>query len=97
VVVGLRIQPFIATLAVGGFGLCGIPMVLIQALLERKVGDYATVGVADFLRGGGGDVLDASLGELRAYMGSMRLDCAPVRIETREELVIAEAVERLLA
>src|SRR5829696_2087989 len=27
------------------------------------------------------------LGELRAYMGSMRLDCAPVRIESWDELV----------
>src|SRR3954467_11301722 len=27
------------------------------------------------------------LGELHAYMGSMRVDCAPVRIETWDELV----------
>ena len=32
-----------ASLAVGGFGLCGIPMVLIQALLERRVGDLSVV------------------------------------------------------
>ncbi|MGR0320082.1 CoA transferase subunit A [Agromyces sp. ZXT2-3] len=32
-----------ASLAVGGFGLCGIPMVLIDALLERKVGDLSVV------------------------------------------------------
>lgn len=32
-----------ASLAVGGFGLCGIPMVLIQALLERGVGGLAVV------------------------------------------------------
>lgn len=32
-----------ASLAVGGFGLCGIPMVLIQALLERGVGELAVV------------------------------------------------------
>ena len=30
-------------LAVGGFGLCGIPMVLIDALLERGVGDLSVV------------------------------------------------------
>ena len=28
-----------ATLAVGGFGLCGIPMVLINALLDAGVDD----------------------------------------------------------
>ncbi len=32
-----------ASLAVGGFGLCGIPMVLIDALLERRVGDLSVV------------------------------------------------------
>ncbi|BDZ53567.1 CoA transferase subunit A [Agromyces marinus] len=32
-----------ASLAVGGFGLCGIPMVLIQALLERRVGGLSVV------------------------------------------------------
>lgn len=32
-----------ASLAVGGFGLCGVPMVLIRALLERRVGDLAIV------------------------------------------------------
>jgi 3-oxoacid CoA-transferase subunit A len=32
-----------ASLAVGGFGLCGIPMVLIQALLERRVGELSVV------------------------------------------------------
>jgi len=32
-----------ASLAVGGFGLCGIPMVLIDALLERGVGDLSVV------------------------------------------------------
>ncbi|MBM7504341.1 CoA transferase subunit A [Agromyces aurantiacus] len=32
-----------ASLAVGGFGLCGIPMVLIQALLERGVGELSVV------------------------------------------------------
>jgi len=32
-----------ATLAVGGFGLCGIPHVLISALLEREVTDLETV------------------------------------------------------
>jgi 3-oxoacid CoA-transferase subunit A len=32
-----------STLAVGGFGLCGIPSVLIQALLEQGTGDLATV------------------------------------------------------
>ncbi|MFE0462642.1 CoA transferase subunit A [Kitasatospora sp. NPDC058965] len=31
------------TLAVGGFGLCGIPAVLIQALLEHGAGDLAVV------------------------------------------------------
>ncbi|MBX9246245.1 CoA transferase subunit A [Actinotalea ferrariae] len=32
-----------ATLAVGGFGLCGIPSVLIRALLDRGVGDLEVV------------------------------------------------------
>ncbi|GAA1243010.1 CoA transferase subunit A [Kitasatospora nipponensis] len=32
-----------ATLAVGGFGLCGIPAVLIQALLEHGAADLAVV------------------------------------------------------
>jgi 3-oxoacid CoA-transferase subunit A len=32
-----------ATLAVGGFGLCGIPSVLIQALLESGAGDLEVV------------------------------------------------------
>ena len=32
-----------ASLAVGGFGLCGMPMALIQALHERKVGDLKIV------------------------------------------------------
>lgn len=32
-----------ASLAVGGFGLCGIPMVLIQALLETGVDDLSVV------------------------------------------------------
>ncbi|WP_312977475.1 CoA transferase subunit A [Corynebacterium sp.] len=32
-----------ATLAVGGFGLCGIPFKLIEALLERRTGDLRTV------------------------------------------------------
>ncbi|WP_395243588.1 CoA transferase subunit A [Agromyces sp. MMS24-K17] len=32
-----------ASLAVGGFGLCGIPMVLIGALLDRGVGDLDVV------------------------------------------------------
>jgi 3-oxoacid CoA-transferase subunit A len=32
-----------ASIAVGGFGLCGIPSVLIQALFERGVGDLETV------------------------------------------------------
>ncbi len=32
-----------ASLAVGGFGLCGIPSVLIQALLDRGVGDLSVV------------------------------------------------------
>ena len=32
-----------ATLAVGGFGLCGIPSVLIQALLEVSTGDLEVV------------------------------------------------------
>jgi len=32
-----------ATLAVGGFGLCGVPMVLITALLERRVGGLSVV------------------------------------------------------
>ncbi|WP_127793046.1 CoA transferase subunit A [Agromyces sp. LHK192] len=32
-----------ASLAVGGFGLCGIPSILIQALLERRVGDLSVV------------------------------------------------------
>ncbi len=32
-----------ATLAVGGFGLCGIPSVLIQALLDRGVDDLSVV------------------------------------------------------
>jgi 3-oxoacid CoA-transferase subunit A len=41
-----------ASLAVGGFGLCGIPSVLIQALFEAGVGDLEVVsnnaGVDDF-------------------------------------------------
>ena len=42
------------------------------------------------------------LGELRAYMGSMRVDCAPVRIETWDELVTymegsAGSVGRIMA
>jgi phytoene synthase len=42
------------------------------------------------------------LGELRAYMGSMRVDCAPVRIETWDELVAymdgsAGSVGRIMA
>jgi phytoene synthase len=42
------------------------------------------------------------LGELRAYMGSMRLDCSPVRIETWDELVTymegsAGSVGRIMA
>ncbi|QAY74426.1 CoA transferase subunit A [Agromyces protaetiae] len=32
-----------ASLAVGGFGLCGIPMVLIRALLDRGTGDLSVV------------------------------------------------------
>jgi 3-oxoacid CoA-transferase subunit A len=32
-----------ASLAVGGFGLCGIPSVLIQALLDKGVGDLSVV------------------------------------------------------
>jgi 3-oxoacid CoA-transferase subunit A len=32
-----------ASLAVGGFGLCGIPAVLIDALLARGVGDLRVV------------------------------------------------------
>jgi 3-oxoacid CoA-transferase subunit A len=32
-----------ASLAVGGFGLCGIPIVLIEALLEQGTGDLRTV------------------------------------------------------
>jgi 3-oxoacid CoA-transferase subunit A len=32
-----------ASLAVGGFGLCGVPEVLIAALVERGVGDLETV------------------------------------------------------
>ena len=32
-----------SSLAVGGFGLCGIPSALIQALLDRGVGDLETV------------------------------------------------------
>src|SRR3954469_19298049 len=32
-----------ATLAVGGFGLCGIPSVLIDALLESGVGDLEAI------------------------------------------------------
>ena len=32
-----------ASLAVGGFGLCGIPIVLIEALLEQGTGDLHTV------------------------------------------------------
>jgi 3-oxoacid CoA-transferase subunit A len=32
-----------ASLAVGGFGLCGIPLVLIEALLEQGTGDLRTV------------------------------------------------------
>ena len=42
------------------------------------------------------------LGELRAYMGSMRVDCSPVRIETWDELVTymegsAGSVGRIMA
>ncbi|MCW2847453.1 MAG: 3-oxoacid CoA-transferase, subunit, partial [Marmoricola sp.] len=32
-----------ATLAVGGFGLCGIPSVLIEALLQAGTGDLEVV------------------------------------------------------
>ncbi|HZF16286.1 MAG TPA: CoA transferase subunit A [Steroidobacteraceae bacterium] len=32
-----------ASLAVGGFGLCGMPMALIQALHDRKIGDLKIV------------------------------------------------------
>ena len=32
-----------ASLAVGGFGLCGVPIALIEALIERGVTDLATV------------------------------------------------------
>ncbi|MGO4689333.1 CoA transferase subunit A [Glaciibacter sp. 2TAF33] len=32
-----------ASIAVGGFGLCGNPMALIRALLERRVGDLSIV------------------------------------------------------
>lgn len=32
-----------ATLAVGGFGLCGIPSTLINALLQREVGGLKVV------------------------------------------------------
>src|SRR3954453_5453536 len=56
----------------------------------------------------GGALVDAGrrhrlpLGELHAYMGSMRVDCAPVRIETWDELVAymdgaAGSVGRIMA
>ncbi|MCU1362997.1 MAG: scoA, partial [Acidimicrobiaceae bacterium] len=58
-----------STLAVGGFGLCGIPSVLLQALLEQGARDLATVsnncGVDDW---GLGLLLTA--GRLRRTTGS---------------------------
>lgn len=43
-----------ASLAVGGFGMCGVPTVLIAALLEHGSGDLETIsnnlGVDDFGR-----------------------------------------------
>ena len=58
-----------ASLAVGGFGLCGIPSMLIEALLERNVRDLVTVsnncGVDDW---GLGILLAA--GRIRRTTGS---------------------------
>ncbi len=58
-----------ATLAVGGFGLCGIPTVLIQALLDAGTGDLEIVsnnaGVDDW---GLGLLLGA--GKLRRVVAS---------------------------
>ncbi|MCL2419950.1 MAG: succinyl-CoA--3-ketoacid-CoA transferase, partial [Conexibacteraceae bacterium] len=58
-----------ATLAVGGFGLCGIPSVLIRALLEAGVGELEAVsnnaGVDDWGLG-----LLLSAGRLRRVVAS---------------------------
>jgi 3-oxoacid CoA-transferase subunit A len=49
-----------ASLAVGGFGLCGIPFVLIEALLERGTGGLRTVSNNCGVDGTGlGKLLDA--------------------------------------
>ncbi|MDT4939323.1 MAG: 3-oxoacid CoA-transferase subunit, partial [Pseudonocardiales bacterium] len=42
-----------ASLAVGGFGLCGIPHVLIQALLEQGTAELETVSNNCGVDGGG--------------------------------------------
>src|SRR6478609_7341977 len=51
-----------ASLAVGGFGLCGIPSVLIEALLEAGTGDLEVVSNNCGVEGWGlGRLLDARL------------------------------------
>ncbi|MGY1802559.1 CoA transferase subunit A [Blastococcus sp. SYSU D00922] len=53
-----------ATLAVGGFGLCGVPFALIDALLEQGTGDLTTIS-------NNCGVDDAALGVL-LYAGRIR-------------------------
>jgi 3-oxoacid CoA-transferase subunit A len=51
-----------ASLAVGGFGLCGIPSVLIEALLEARTGDLEVISNNCGVEGWGlGRLLDARL------------------------------------
>jgi 3-oxoacid CoA-transferase subunit A len=58
-----------ASLAVGGFGLCGIPLVLINALLEQGATDLQTVSNNCGVDGGGlGVLLEA--GRIRRTTGS---------------------------
>ena len=58
-----------ASLAVGGFGLCGIPLTLIEALLEQGATDLATVSNNCGVDGAGlGVLLEA--GRIRRTIGS---------------------------
>jgi 3-oxoacid CoA-transferase subunit A len=58
-----------ASLAVGGFGLCGIPLMLINALLEQGATDLATVSNNCGVDGAGlGVLLEA--GRIRRTIGS---------------------------
>jgi 3-oxoacid CoA-transferase subunit A len=58
-----------ASLAVGGFGLCGIPLMLIEALLEQGATDLATVSNNCGVDGAGlGVLLEA--GRIRRTIGS---------------------------